>query len=156
MKICLRSVIAVLGLLALAGCGLLPTPTPRSAMITVTLDLGGGGTGFAAVITAPEVHTGQTYSHPYAAGSHGGVIRADSPITFPVDAPGTYVFYGFLVNAPESYHYGATGCRPGLDCTATSLQAVDVVPGGTYDIYVGDRTAPIPTPRAPVTVPWHK
>jgi len=156
VKICLASILAAAGLLALAGCGLLPTPAPKTATVSVTLDLGGGGTGFAAVINAQEVHTGQTFSHPYAAGSHGGVILPDTPITFTVDAPGTYVFYGFLVNAPESYHYGATGCRPGQDCTATGLQAVDVVPGGSYDIYIGDRAAPVPTPHAPVTVPWHK
>ncbi|HYL80896.1 MAG TPA: hypothetical protein VEU07_08785 [Candidatus Acidoferrum sp.] len=143
-------------MLAAAGCSASPPPTPQPAMVTVTLDLGGGGTGFAAVIYAQEVHSGKTTSHSYAAGSHGGVILPSKPITFPVDAPGTYVIYGFLVNAPESYHFGATGCKPAEHCPATGLQAVDVVPGGTYPVYIADFAAPIPRPHAPVTVPWHK
>ena len=40
MKICLASISAVAGLLALAGFGLLPTPAPKTATVSVTLDLG--------------------------------------------------------------------------------------------------------------------
>jgi hypothetical protein len=134
----------------------IPNPTPEQATITVIFDLGGGRTGFAASIYAQEVFSGKTFSHPYSAGSHGGVVLPSQPITFSVDAPGTYVFYGNLVNAPESYHYGATGCKSATNCASSDLLAVDVVPGGTYQVTISDRAAPVPTPYAPVTVPWHK
>jgi hypothetical protein len=155
MKIRFDFTAILLTLIALMGCCTRPAVTAQSATVTVTLDLGGGGTGFAAVINAQEVRTGKTYSHPYSAGSHGGVVLASTPITFSVDAPGIYVFYGYLVNSPE-HHYAATGCRPGENCTATALQAIDVVPGGSYQVCVSDRSAPIPTPHEPVKVPWWK
>jgi hypothetical protein len=140
--------------LGLAGCSLLATPAPQTATVRVTFDIGGGGTGFAASVYAQEVDSGNTYSLPYAAGSHGGVVLPSSPITFTVAAPGTYVFYANLVNAPESYHYGATGCMPASNCPSSALKALDVLPGGIYQVIISDRSAPVPTPHAPLTVPW--
>jgi hypothetical protein len=143
-----------LALLGLIGCSLLPTSAPQTATVRVVFDIGGGGTGFAASVYAQEVDSGNTYSLPYAAGSHGGVVLPSSPITFTVEAPGTYVFYANLVNAPESYHYGATGCKPATDCPSSALKAIDVLPGGMYQVTISDRSAPVPTPHAPITVPW--
>lgn len=153
--------VAFLMLLALAGCAGLasppgPTPTPEPATVRVTLDLGSGGTGFGAVIFAQEVASGQTYSLPYTSGSHGGVVLEDQPITFTIDVPGTYVFYGYLINAPESYHFGATGCPPATDCPSSDLVGFDISLGGAYQVTISDRSAPIPTPHAPVTVPWRR
>jgi len=94
--------------IGMAGCSLTgkltaaPTPTPQQALVSVTFDLGGGGTGFAATMYAQEVDSGKTFSHPYAAGSHGGVVLPGQPIMMSVDALGVYVFYGAFVNAPES------------------------------------------------------
>ena len=149
------------GALLLAGCVAAPSPTPQPASVTVMVDLAGGGAGFQVVVRAQEVHTGKTYSLVHAAGSHGGVVLSQSPpLVFSVDAPGTYIFYAAMLNAPDDYHFGATGCEPGAECTSTVLKAVDVVPGGTYQVYISDRSgerhAPQPTPRAPVTVPWTK
>jgi len=140
--------------LVLPGCCLLSTPAPRTATVKVIFDIGGGGTGFAASVYAQEVDSGNTYSLPYSAGSHGGVVLPSSPITFTVEAPGTYVFYANLVNAPESYHYGATGCKPATDCLSSDLKALAVLPGEVYQITISDRAAPVPTPHAPLTVPW--
>jgi hypothetical protein len=149
------AIVCLVGL-ALAGCaGLRPTPAP--ATITVVFDLGGGGSGFAANLYAQEVDSGKTFRSLYPAGGHGGVTRATSPpITFNIDAPGTYVFYARLVEAPDDYHYGATGCAYAERCGDRGLLALDVEPGGVYPVYIADRSAPIPTPDAPVTVPWHR
>jgi hypothetical protein len=149
---------ALIGIL-LAGCAAGPTPAPATATITVLFDLSGGGSGFSATEYVQEVTSGKTYSLPYSSGAHGGVILPTSaPIVFQVEAPGTYVIYANLVNAPEAYHFGVTGCPAGSDCTSTVLKAIDVVANGSYNVYLsdrpGERHAPVPTPHAPVTVPW--
>ncbi len=154
--------IGVAGFMGMAGCSLTgnltaaSTPSEQQALVWVSFDLGGGGTGFAATIYAQEVASGKTFSHPYAAGSHGGVVLPSQPIKMSVDAPGVYVFYGALVNAPESYHYGATGCPPATRCASSELLALEVAPGGTYQVTISDRSAQLPTPHTPVSVPWRK
>ncbi len=146
-------------LLLLAGCALASTPTPQPATVVVAFDLAGGGSGFSLTVYAQEVTSGKSYSQPYSSGSHGGVVLPTSaPLVFTLEAPGTYIFYANLVNAPEDYHYGYTGCPPGPDCESTVYQAIDVSPGEEYQVYfssrTGERHAPVPTPHAPVTVPW--
>lgn len=144
----------------LAACARTPTPHP-AASVTVTFELALGGSGFSLTVYAQEVTTGQTYSQLYSSGAHGAVVLPTSaPLVFTLDAPGTYVFYSNMINAPEDYHFGATGCAPGPDCTRTDLMALDVEPGGTYAVYFSDRSgerhAPVPTPHAPVSVPWKR
>src|SRR5512141_2622972 len=100
----------------LAGCLPKATPTPQPATVAITFDLGGGGSGFAATLFAQEVTTGKTVKAFYPAGSHGGIVMPTSPpIIVTLEAPGTYVFYGNLIEAPEDYRYGATGCNAGED-----------------------------------------
>lgn len=156
-------IITLFGVLLLTSCGAAPapTPTPQMASVTVTIDLAGGGSGFSLTVRAQEVNSGKTYSQAYTSGSHGGVILPTSaPLVFMVEAPGTYIFYANMLNAPDEYHFGATGCGPGPDCISTVLKAIDVYPGGTYEVYISDRSgerhAPVPTPHAPVTLPWEK
>lgn len=133
------------------------TPTPQWADVDITFDMGGGGSGFAASLFAQEVSSGRTFKGFYPAGSHGLVVMPTSaPIRVTVEAPGTYVFFATLIEAPDDYRFGATECGAGSDCTATGLLAIDVVPGGTYAVTIADRTAPIPIPGAPVNVPWHR
>jgi hypothetical protein len=122
--------------------------TPQPATLTVTFDLANGTTGFAATIFAQEVASGKTVTALYPAYS--------PPITMTVNAPGTYVFYAHLLEAPDDYRYGATGCQAGSRCEDSSLLAIDVQRGGKYEVYIADRSAILPTPREPVKVPWHK
>jgi hypothetical protein len=90
------------------------------------------------------------------AGSHGLVVLPTSPpLSFNVEAPGTYIFYAVLVNE-DSYHYGATGCKAVSDCPSKDLVALDVVPGGTYSVLIADAAAKLPPTGVPVKVPWHK
>ncbi|MBM3122950.1 MAG: hypothetical protein FJZ97_12320 [Chloroflexi bacterium] len=147
-------------MLLAAACARAPTPQP-TASVTVTFELALGGSGFSLTVYAQEVTTGKTISQLYSSGAHGGVVLPTSaPLLFTLDAPGTYVFYSNMINAPEDYHFGATGCPPGPDCTQTDLKALDVVPGGTYEVYFSDRSgerhAPVPTPHAPVSGPWQR
>jgi hypothetical protein len=149
---------AAIGLLLaalLCSCVGVTPPEPQLATVTVTFDMGGGGAGFAATIYAQEVSTGKTFKSFYPAGSHGLVVLPTSPpVSFTVEAPGTYVFYATLIEAPDDYQYGATSCLAGEPCPRSVLKAVEVEPGGTYSITIADRAAPIPTQNAPVTVPW--
>jgi hypothetical protein len=157
VRICRYLIIAVLGLLALSSCGSFVKPTPQFATVTVTFNLGTAGPGFAASIYAQEVSTGKVFKGFYPAGSHGGVVLPTSPpIVLQIEAPGTYVFYATLIEAPEDYQYGATDCKPGGDCSASTLSAIDVVPGGSYQVHISDRIHLIPTPGEPVAVPWHR
>jgi hypothetical protein len=155
MKPRLILAISILFLTLFSSCTLLPTPTPQPATVYARLDLGGGGSGFAATIYAQEVNSGKTVHQFQSAGSHGLVVLPTSePLVFQLDAPGTYVFYATLINNPDDYHYGATGCLAGQDCTSSELAALDVAPGGTYTVTISDRHALLPTPGAPVSVPW--
>lgn len=134
-----------------------PTLAGELATIVARLDMGGGGAGFAATIYAQEVHTGKTFHSFLSAGMHGLVVLPTSPpISFSIQAPGTYVFYARLINAPDEYHYGATGCGPAGDCASHILVAVDIQPGVTYEVYIADRAALVPNADEPVTVPWEK
>jgi hypothetical protein len=156
-----RAGLLLLGL-ALLASACLPTPTPEPAQVTVIFDLAGGGSGFSASVYAHEVESGQTFSQPYSSSSHGQVVLPTSaPLVFSLPAPGVYIFYANLVNAPEDYHYGLTGCPPEAeDCQDTILQALEVQPGASYQVYIGsrygERHAPVPTPHAPVSVPYEK
>ena len=147
---------AVTGALMLAACTAIPTKPTGLATITATLDMGAGGAGFASTIYAQEVHTGKTFHTFMSAGSHGLVVLPTSPpVTFTVEAPGTYIFYAVLINE-DSYHFGATGCKAVTDCASSELVALDVEPGGDYKVYIGDQSALIPPTGVPVQVPWHK
>ncbi len=140
----------------LVGCGTVPSRPPGLATITAALDLGTGGSDWAATIYAQEVHTGKTFHTFMSAGGHGLVVLPTSPpVTFTVEAPGTYIFYGVLINS-DDYHWGSTGCKAGTNCQTNGLVALDVVPGGVYYVTITDQTAKIPPTGVPVTVPWHK
>ncbi len=133
----------------MSGCA------PKTATVYALLDLGNGGSGFAATLYAQEVTTGKTIHVFQSAGSHGLVVLPTSaPLLMTVDAPGTYVFYARLINDPESYHYGATGCQAGQNCTDSRLLAIKVIPGETYHVTIADNKAELPASGTPVTVPW--
>ena len=140
-----------------AGCGLLPTAAPQMATIVANLDLGTGGSGFAATIYAQDVTSGKTFEGTYSAGAHGAVILPTSaPVSIQVEAPGTYVVYAVNVEAPDDYHWGATGCKAATDCASKDLVAIDVKPGESYPVTITERSALLPTPESPVTVPWRR
>ncbi len=160
MKYRLYLLCTLLAALSVAGCStisaFMATPTPEQATVVVTFDMGTGGPGFTAVVYAQEVTTGKTFHGISTAGSHGLVVLPTSPpVPIKVDAPGTYVFYAVLINE-DSYHFGATGCQANAKCPSSDLVALDVQPGGNYQVYIGDRSAKIPPTGVPVTVPWHK
>ena len=159
MKYSLHLFCTIIVALIMAGCSTLAnraTPTPQQATVVVTFDMGSGGPGFTALVYAQEVTTGKTFHGVSTAGSHGLVVLPTSPpISIQVDAPGTYVFYAVLINE-DSYHFGATGCKATEKCPSSDLVAIDVQPGGTYQAYIGDRSARIPPTGVPVNVPWHK
>jgi len=145
----------LLMLFTLAACRA-PATTPQPAVVFVRLDLGGGGSGFAATLYAQEVNTGVTVHQFQSAGSHGQVVLPTSePLKFELP-PGLYVFYATLINNPDDYHYGATGCAAGQDCPISDLLALEVVSGGVYRLAITERHALLPTPGAPVVVPWRK
>jgi hypothetical protein len=128
-----------------------------TAAVFVNFDLGWGGSGFAAILYAQEVTSRETFRGHYSSGSHGLVtLPTSSPVAINVTAPGTYVFYAVLVEKPEDYHYGATGCKPATDCPSSDLIALDVNPGRTYAITISDRHARLPAPGAPVSVQWKR
>jgi hypothetical protein len=132
-----------------------PTLTGELATIVARFDMGGGGAGFASTIYAQEVSTGKTFHTFMSAGMHGLVVLPTSPpVSFAVQAPGTYVFYSRLINAPEHYHYGATACGPSGECDSHALFALEVLPNRTYEVYIADRAAELPEANEPVTVPW--
>lgn len=139
-----------------------PTPTVEGvpAVVTVALNMGSGGAGFSANIYAQEVNTGKTFTTFMSAGMHTApLLPTSAPVMLYIQAPGTYVFYARLSNAPTEYHYGYTQCRVPTDCVGDPLIAVDVLPGETYSIYIADRKALLPANDArglPVTVPWVK
>jgi hypothetical protein len=147
-------------ILLLSACSRV-TPTPETASVTVQFDLAGGGSGFSLVIYAHNVDTGESVSQTYSSSAHGQVVLPTSaPLVFNLPAPGTYIFYANMLNAPDEYHFGATGCPPGPDCTSEVYKALDITPGGEYWVYFSDRSgerhAIVPTPHAPVTVPWER
>lgn len=143
-------------LVLLVACSSALATLQGKATITAAVDMGAGGAGFTSIIYAQEVNTGKTFHIVMPAGSHGLVVLPTSPpLSFTVDAPGTYVFYSVLVNE-DSYHFGATGCKAASDCASKDLIALDVVPGGTYSVYIADASAEIPPTGVPVKVPWHK
>ncbi len=151
--------ILCLGVILSSGCVAKPTTDLPTATVIVTFDLAGGGSGFSLTVYAQEVNSGKSISQLYSSGAHGGVILPTSaPLVFNLDAPGTYIFYANMINAPEDYHFGFTGCAPAPDCPNETLKAIDVYPGGKYEVYFSDRSgerhAPVPTPHAPVTLPW--
>lgn len=130
------------------------------ANVVIALNMGGGGAGFSANIYAQEVYTGQTFTTFMSAGMHtASYLPTSAPVYLYVQAPGTYVFYARLSNAPTEYHYGSTECRVPTDCVGSPLLAVDVQPGETYYVYIADRKALLPgndERGQPVTVPWVK
>ncbi|HVF25729.1 MAG TPA: hypothetical protein VNA23_07560 [Anaerolineales bacterium] len=122
--------------------------------------MGSGGAGFSANIYAQEVYTGQTFTTFMSAGMHTApLLPTSAPVTLAIQAPGTYIFYARLSNAPTEYYYGSTECRDPTECVGSPLVAVDVLPGETYNIYIADRKALLPDNDKrglPVTVPWVK
>lgn len=137
-----------------------PTVVGYPANVVVALNMGGGGAGFSANIYAQEVYTGQTFTIFMSAGMHtASFLPTSAPVNLAIQAPGTYVFYARLSNAPTEYHYGSTECRVPTDCVGSPLVAVDVLPGETYYVYIADRKALLPANDErglPVTVPWVK
>ena len=126
-----------------------PVTAPPPATLDVTFAIANGTTGFAATIYAQEVESGATTTKLYAAYS--------DPITMTVSAPGTYVVYARLVEAPDEYHYGMAGCADGAaSCERRILTAIDVVPGERYAVTVDDRTPLLPERDLPVAVPWQR
>src|SRR5512142_409965 len=86
----------------LAACTAAPSKPTGHATISAALDLGTGGSDWAATIYAQEVHTGKTFHSFMSAGGHGLVVLPTSPpVTITVDAPGTYIFYGVLINSED-------------------------------------------------------
>lgn len=154
--ICVLLVVMLLTACASFAASPTATPTaPPQATIIAAVDMGAGGAGFASVVYAQEVHTGETFHTVMSAGSHGLVALPTSPpVSFTVEAPGTYIFYAVLINE-DSYHFGSTGCKAVTDCISSELVALDVLPGETYEVYIGDASALIPPTGVPVTVPWH-
>ena len=137
-----------------------PTVIGVPANIVVALNMGSGGAGFSANIYAQEVYTGQTFTTFMSAGMHTApLLPTSAPVSLSIQAPGTYIFYARLSNAPTEYHYGSTECRNPTECVGSPLIAVDVLPGETYNIYIADRKALLPDNDKrglPVTVPWVK
>lgn len=136
-----------------------PVPTPTLtgdlAEVLIGLDMGGGGAGFAATIYAQEVNTGRTFKTFLPAGMHGqAVLPTSPPVWMSVQAPGTYVFYARLINAPDDYFYGYTRCRIAEECPNHALLAVDVDPNRQYQVTISDKGVILPEMDQPVTVPW--
>lgn len=145
-----RAVLAVLLLcVAWLAAACRPVSAPLPATLDVTFAIANGTTGFAATIYAQEVESGATTTKLYAAHS--------DPITMTVAAPGTYVVYARLVEAPDEYHYGMAACADGAtSCERRVLTAIDVAPGERYAVLVDDRTPLLPERDLPVTVPWQR
>jgi hypothetical protein len=137
-----------------------PTPTVigQPAIVNIALNMGSGGAGFSANLYAQEVNTGKTFTLFMSAGMHTAPLLPTSPpLDMAIQAPGTYVFYARLSNAPTEYHYGYTECRVPTDCVGSPLIALDVLPGEKYYVYIADRKALLPGNNErglPVTVPW--
>jgi len=137
-----------------------PTVVGTPANIIVALNMGGGGAGFSANVYAQEVYTGQTFTIFMSAGMHtASFLPTSAPVNLSIQAPGTYIFYARLSNAPTEYFYGYTECTIPTECVGSPLVAVDVLPGETYTITIADRKALLPDNDKrglPVTVPWVK
>lgn len=139
-----------------------PSPTfeTEAAIVNIALNMGAGGAGFSANLYAQEVYTGRTITIFMSAGMHTAPLLPTSPpLDMAVPAPGTYVFYARLSNAPTEYHYGYTECTVPTDCVGSPLIALDVLPGERYTILIADRKALLPDNDKrglPVTVPWVK
>lgn len=139
-----------------------PSPTFEGppATVNIALNMGAGGAGFSATLYAQEVYTGRTVGIFMSAGMHtASFLPTSPPLDMAVPAPGTYVFYARLTNAPTEYHYGYTACTIPTDCVGGPLVALDVLPGEHYTVLIADRKALLPgndERGLPVTVPWVK
>ncbi len=137
-----------------------PTLVGAPAVINIALNMGSGGAGFSANLYAQEVYTGKTFTIFMSAGMHTAPLLPTSPpLDMAVQAPGTYVIYARLSNAPTEYHYGYTECTIPTDCVGSPLIALDVLPGERYTVTIADRKAILPDNDKrglPVTVPWVK
>ena len=139
---------------------LAPTSTFEGtpAIVNIALNMGSGGAGFSANLYAQEIYTGRTVGIFMSAGMHTAPLLPTSPpLDMAVPAPGTYVFYARLSNAPTEYHYGYTECTIPTDCVGSPLIALEVKPGERYSVYIADRKALLPDNDKrglPVTVPY--
>lgn len=137
-----------------------PTVVGAPAIVNIALNMGSGGAGFSANLYAQEVYTGKTFTLFMSAGMHTAPLLPTSPpLDIAIQAPGTYVFYARLSNAPTEYHYGYTECTIPTNCVGSPLIALDVLPGERYTVYIADRKALLPDNDKrglPVTVPWVK
>lgn len=139
-----------------------PSPTFEGtpATVNIALNMGAGGAGFSANLYAQEVYTGRTITIFMSAGTHTApYLPTSPPLDMAIPAPGTYVFYARLSNAPTEYFYGYTECSVPTDCVGSPLIALDVLPGEHYSILMVDRKAILPDNDKrglPVTVPWVK
>lgn len=126
-------------------------PQAKRAEIVLGLDMGSGGAGFSATLYAQEVSSGETFHTFLSAGMHGAsTLPTSAPVLLYVRAPGTYVFFARLTNAPDEYHYGATLCREKV-CV---LRALEVHPGQTYHVTIDDSSALLPEINQAVQLPW--
>jgi len=137
-----------------------PTVVGAPAIVNIALNMGSGGAGFSANLYAQEVYTGKTFTLFMSAGMHTAPLLPTSPpLDIAIQAPGTYIFYARLSNAPTEYHYGYTECTIPTDCVGSPLIALDVLPGERYNVYIADRKTLLPDNDKrglPVTVPWVK
>lgn len=139
-----------------------PSPTFEGtpATVNIALNMGSGGAGFSANLYAQEVYTGRTITIFMSAGMHTApYLPTSPPLDMAIPAPGTYVFYARLSNAPTEYFYGYTECSIPTDCVGSPLIALDVLPGEHYSVLIVDRKATLPDNDKrglPVTVPWVK
>ena len=139
-----------------------PSPTFEGppAYVTIALNMGAGGAGFSATLYAQEVYTGRTVGIFMSAGMHtASFLPTSAPLDMAVPAPGTYVFYARLTNAPNEYHFGYTECTVPGDCVGSPLVALDVLPNERYSVLIADQKALLPGSNErglPVTVPWVK
>jgi len=134
-----------------------PTATPlaetQRATLVIGLDMGSGGAGFSATLYAQEVTLGESFHTFLSAGMHGAsTLPTSAPVILFVRAPGTYVFFARLTNAPDEYHYGATICEAGGNPCV--LRALKVEAGKMYHITIDDSAALLPELGKPVTTPW--
>jgi hypothetical protein len=118
------------------------------ATVTISVDTGGGEPGFQTIVYVQNVKTGDTAS--YAIAPHS------KPLLVYIAEPGTYVFYGRLVEAMDDYFFGATGVKSRSTPVLRPLLALDIELGKEYQVLINDRSVQLPVKGKPVTVPWRR
>ncbi len=140
-------------ILAISLAGLAPSPVRAHgyvapANVTIAVDTGGGDPGFQTIVYVQNVTTGATAS--YAIAPHS------KPFIAYIAEPGTYVFYGRLVEAMDDYFFGSTGAKSRSTPVLRPLLALDIELGKEYQVLINDRSVKLPEKGKPVTVPWRR